>query len=610
VRVTASDAACDFVLEPGRSNLGYAPAGVLRRGALTLRNRGTTPCTIDRVVLRATSAPEFTLVDVPPLPLALGPAATATLGITILGSGRDTYRADVDASATGDVPTSARAVVLASGAARGQCLTIDPIEIDLGLIGVGELRGATVLAQNIGNTPCSLTRVARTSGSSAWTVGALAGGALAPGQTVRIPVEVLTPSAELAEAVVTIETDDPLLRSVDVRLRAVSLDPLLCVDPPTLHFANPMMVNDARVQLRACGTSSVDLLDVDWAQGDAELALPQRVPAQTLQPGQTIDVLVRFTPTDNLADNATLRVRSNDPVAPEREVQVTTGVSIVPPSAGRSLYFWRIDGAASDVAKLSLQGPPAVQIIEGPSVGGPCVGCHAVSRDGQYLGMIAVAARMELLIRDTRSGRAFTSAVSNPIGLSFEPVAGSTRLAYVDVQGRLNLSDLTGRMVTPLAQGASPAAGRAGPSWGSDGFVYFADDTGQLRMVPAAGGPSQVLAGGQPPSQAAYVFPAISPDARWLAFTEVSVFGSSIVIINTTVGMPINTLTINRLSKEVSYPTWSVDGRFLSFAARQAATSYDLFVVPFDTQTGMVSPPTIIPGGDSFAFEHGAVWSP
>jgi hypothetical protein len=90
VRVTASDSACDFTLEPGRASLGYAPAGVLRRGVLTLRNRGAVPCRIDRLALRATSAPEFSLVDLPTLPLTLAPAATATLGVTVLGSGSDT----------------------------------------------------------------------------------------------------------------------------------------------------------------------------------------------------------------------------------------------------------------------------------------------------------------------------------------------------------------------------------------------------------------------------------------------------------------------------------------------------------------------------------------
>ena len=61
-----------------------------------------------------------------------------------------------------------------------------------------------------------------------------------------------------------------------------------------------------------------------------------------------------------------------------------------------------------------------------------------------------------------------------------------------------------------------------------------------------------------------------------------------------------------------SYPTWSVDGNWLSFASNRAGGlgSWDLYVAPIDPITGADGAAMNIQDANSSGFEHAAQWSP
>ena len=177
-----------------------------------------------------------------------------------------------------------------------------------------------------------------------------------------------------------------------------------------------------------------------------------------------------------------------------------------------------------------------------------------------------------------------------------------------------------------LLQGANnPNLAELHPTWGPNGKIAYALGMGggagllspvDLLEIDEGGGFPTLIAGASDPAVEEY-YPQYSPDGRWLAFTEsntghtIAAHGAKIRLVRTGgSGMRQELMASNALGPSSSYPTWSVDSRFLSFSVRSPSDfSFDLYIVAFDSMTGVEGVPMALTGVNTADFEHGALWS-
>jgi Tol biopolymer transport system component len=176
------------------------------------------------------------------------------------------------------------------------------------------------------------------------------------------------------------------------------------------------------------------------------------------------------------------------------------------------------------------------------------------------------------------------------------------------------------------------------PSWGPNGKIAFARGTQQaqggngqgtwgidgpvdLMIVDATGGTATPIPGASGNGMANY-YPAFSRNSMWIAFTQSASAQSTIAATDAQIrlvrsdlsGTVLNLPRANGAASDgaSSYPTWSVDGAFLSFSSNRSGGrgGWDIYIAPIDPVTGMEGAAMNIQQANTGAFEHSAQWSP
>jgi Tol biopolymer transport system component len=339
-----------------------------------------------------------------------------------------------------------------------------------------------------------------------------------------------------------------------------------------------------------------------------------------------------------IGDTAVVTVRSDDLAEPAIDVTCTGGPEIVPPGAGRYLYYWQIPNifTGGDIVQLPLQGMAVAQPFWGPRTGKTCTGCHNVSPDGRYIAVVETAFR----VIDTQSNisLALPNSNMNIAFLSWRPDVNTNppyQYVWDDTQD-LHLAALFDGDLGTLPGADDPGWYEQMPSWGPNGTIAYARSTmvatnsdgnpswglaGQadIVVIPETGGTPTNVPGASGNGVANY-YPRFSPNGTFIAFTESA---SAVTTIAATdaqirmvrsdfVGGPFTMSMVNGNNGASSFPTWSVDGSFLSFSSNRTggAGDWDIYIAPVDTNTGVDGAALNVSEANTPAFEHSAQWSP
>lgn len=606
--------------------------------ALLVANSGASSCIIPRIEVTLGTA-VFSLNPAPTLPLMIPTGGSETLQVqyspTVAGMQDDgTLEIEDMGGSIISVPLSGNPT-----AAEGCQVEVVPAFVNFGVVPPNTVRSMAISLNNISQDFCTLRDVELDPTSDpAFTNTAPSFGIILPGRSKTISITYRPTVQGAATGGLNITTSDVDSPTVNVPLFASAAPTGICVTPRDLPFGPVSGMATLVFTISACGTQDVTVTALDWTMPDTEFYVqsPPALPF-TLVPGASQDIFVAYQPTDVVGDTAVVTVRSDDLAEPAIDVTCTGGPEIVPPSAGKFLYYWQIPGiTGGDIVQLPLQGNTTPINFWGPRNGKPCTGCHNVSPDGRYVAVVETTFR----IIDTQSNisLALPNQAFNIAFLSWRPDVNTNppyQYAWDDTAD-IHLAALFDGDLGLLSGADDSGWFEQMPSWGPNGQIAFARSTMQatgsdnngtwglsgpadIMIVPETGGTAVAVPGASGNGQSNY-YPRFSPNGTFIAFTQSAQAGSTIAASDAQIRMTLSDLTgttmpmsmVNGNNGASSFPTWSVDGSFLSFSSNRSggAGDWDIYIAPVDTNTGVDGAAINVIQANTASFEHSAQWSP
>lgn len=626
-------------VEPTSIDFGDVMVGGQEVRAGSIQNVGDFPLTIDDIGL--TDPNSFTIAQ--GLADRLEPNEKGTLAVVFAPTGEGEYAATLEIYTDGVVGThqiqlTGRGVVPPPSCA----LTVSPSPVQYGPVQVGSSADETVVIANDSAGDCQISRIEVVGdGASDFALLDTNPGAVAPGGQVSIGVRFSRSVPQDRVAFLEIESNDASTPVHRIPLLAGETRPGLCVMPAMIHFGVTSGSATRDITLTACGDHDVAIQGLDFTTANAEIGLvnPPALPF-TLPVGSSQVVTVSYSPSDQMDDRAVLTVRSDDPLVPSVDVEITGSPDIVPEEVGRFIYFWQVDGTdQSNIIRVPLQGGGAPGPYWGQSTGQTgCPGCHQVSPDGRYVAVVEFDnIFMRTYVIDTRTDTQVTLPLQTRVSASFSwrpDVNTSPPYQYaVGVLGDIRIGSIGGGYIGPLAGADDPNLTEAMPSWGPNGEIVVVRGESDplvegfgflgatdLIVIPEGGGAATPLPGASNNGYGNF-YPAYSPSGRWISYTESRAGGSTYAAPDAQVrmvaadrsGTVLDLAAINGNDGATSFPTWSMDGSYLSVSSNRSGGvgSWDIYIVPMDEATGQpTGPVTNLPNANTPGFEHAAQWSP
>ncbi|MBI4822390.1 MAG: choice-of-anchor D domain-containing protein [Deltaproteobacteria bacterium] len=625
---------CQLSAFPGRLTFGTVLTGQSAERTALLANLGSKNCTL--ASLSATSTAGFSVVSAHSLPKILGPGESEPVRIQYSPRAAGLPEEGILLAETGAGPVTVDLV--GNTEAAGDCdLEASPAFFNFGLVARGESSYVTIQLKNVSEALCDVYDVLLDTSSDPGFGNLLAfPRRLGPGESTPVTLEYRPFRIGAASGLVSVRSSDADTPELGVPVFGASPSPSICVDPRNLDFGSVEQPTTRTVNLIGCGSQRTTVTDLVFSIPDQEFSFvaPPVLPFD-LDPGQTHALEVRYSPADAVGDTAQLAVGSDDPAEPIVYVAITGGPSIVPVEAGRYLYYWEIpNNGSGDIVRMPLQGAQIPQPYWGSRTGRACAGCHTISSDGRYLAVIGEG-NFELRVVDTEFDVevVLPFQASNANFITWRPNPNSNppyQFIYSDGD-RLHVGSVFGGYLGELPGANDPTRGQKMATWGPNGVIAFVrGEIGggfgfwgpcDIMMIDERGGVPVPLAGASGNGAANY-YPQFSPDGNWLVYayspsaqgTMSSMDGHIQLVASDQSG---NVLTLPNLNGEAgatnSFPNWSKDGRFISFASKRDASlarSWDIFFAPIDPSTGVDGPAIPLPGVNTDGFEHAAQWSP
>ena len=514
--------------------------------------------------------------------------------------------------------------------APGCQLDVRPAFVRFGatLAGTSVRRGFSVVNVSV-DAGCQVLAAAFEPGSSAaFSPPSGLPVSLVPGASVSLEVG-YAPTQEAADrGVLRLTSTDVDGPQLDVPVFGVARLPRICVTPADIDFGATSVTQTRAVTVSACGGEALGVSGLRLAPADPELALvPPSAPPWTIPAGQAVTFEVRYTPGDELADWSDVVITSDDPLRPEVRVPVRGGPDEFPPEVGQNLYVWQV----GTVVRFPLQGGLPSAPFWGVGNGQGCTGCHSVSPDGRYVALIEYP---RFAVVDTVTQLEVPIGVTSEVhAVSWNPNVNTTppyQFVYSEGQGTIQRGSISGPL-GPLLGAADPAYAQRMPSWGPDGFIVFArapSATSQgpafgfqgpveLVRVPEAGGLAVPVVGASG-TPGGHYYPAYSPTGDWIAFTysgsAVTTYAAAdaeVRLVRADQSGVVELLSAVNAGGASSYPTWSLDGRALSFSSNRAGGlgDWDVYLSFIDQLTGQGRPAQALTAVNTSDFDHLAVWA-
>jgi len=295
-----------------------------------------------------------------------------------------------------------------------------------------------------------------------------------------------------------------------------------------------------------------------------------------------------------------------------------------------SVYFWRQD-PSNGYTGIYVTAPNASTNASFNALNtNGCVGCHTVSQTTERVAAILGSPPGDLLIYDFDGTRLPIPVNIDAFYAAFSP--DGQRLVYVSANVDLRILDLQTGIDTPLAGASDPTQAETMPSWGPNGQIAFVRPVNNASMISgyAINGPSDIYVVSENGGTATLLlgasgdgfnyYPSFSPDGRWLSFTHhnntttYSDPQALIYIVPATGGQPIE-IVANRDENGNSIPgaanswsSWSRDGSQLAFNSQRNDSNYDIFTTTITESGNSTVAVPLTSASQAGVFEHLPFW--
>ncbi|PNG50259.1 hypothetical protein WDL1P1_00303 (plasmid) [Variovorax sp. WDL1] len=339
-------------------------AGTVTR-TVTLVNAGTKALQLSAAALKGADAGSFTLQN--QCPEALAERATCAIDVSLNPTGHKSYSASLELAS--DDPASPAAVgLVARSVALNSKLVAAPTTVDFGETTLNAAVKRTVRLTNTGTVAAN---VMQTSASPASSFVVLSGctDELAPQGTCDLEVQFSAAALDYAGGSLTVTTGEG--QNLQIPLTGYVISPRIQVAPATVDFGS------VGVGLTAA-TKTVDVTNTGRLPLEVKgigVTDPERFSSSNncgtpLQPNQSCQVAVSFTPLDGNQALASLAIENNDPRQPLALVtlkgQGLVGEVSVSPA---SLEFGEVAKDVASAAKTVTVTNPGPGSIRVSSVG-------------------------------------------------------------------------------------------------------------------------------------------------------------------------------------------------------------------------------------------------
>ncbi|MEQ8279583.1 MAG: choice-of-anchor D domain-containing protein [Deltaproteobacteria bacterium] len=621
---------CQLRVSPERIAFANVPLGSTQVRRALLFNDNPRDCDVVRTQLVGVDAAAFSVETSSATTLAPGAALLIPITYTPTREDRvESARLEVE---TNNSFVSAVDLFGAAFLDPGCQLDIRPNAVSYGAVEAGVTHTREIVVRNISQFTCEVVSGVWQSGTSAaWTTTSNFPVVLGPQQTRPVTIELDADRPGAHSGVLRLSTTDVDDATVDVAVHAITRDAEICVQPDSIDFGSPSAPAMQTVTIAACGAADLDVSAIQFAApADPEVtllgvpSLPTTIPA-----GNAVTIDVRYAPNDEFADWATLQIVSADTLRPTVSVPVRGGPQEFPPETGENLYVWQSQAIYRFPLQGGSPGAPFYGPAASPSHG--CSGCHAVSPDGRYVALIEYP---ELVLIDTTTNIEITTGITASVeSVAWNPDVNTTppyQFVYATGDGPLTTASVTG----PI--GALPGTDDGTyvykmPDWGPSGQIVAARAPSaaattdfafvgpvDLVLVPEGGGAPALVAGASNDGGGHY-YPAWSPTGTWIAYTHSVSAATTYAAADATIRLvranqsgTVATLPFaNDITGASSYPTWSLDGRILSFSSNRSGGlgDWDVYAAFVDDANGTSSSAVPIQNINTPSFDHIAIWA-
>lgn len=204
-------------------------------------------------------------------------------------------------------------------------IQVDPIQHSFGALSAGsEVHDVVITIENIGNGDLDISSIYLQNGSSNFSLVAVPTGVVEPTSSVDLIVSYAPGTYEANADIIHILSNDEDEPDVEVLLDGTGDAPVIVVDPDYFDLGTVYLGCDetTTVNVSNAGNSSLILGDVEYFSSvPVDFSLQDFITIYgslpiTIAPGDSIDLVVDYTPLDTLDDSAYIEITSNDPATP------------------------------------------------------------------------------------------------------------------------------------------------------------------------------------------------------------------------------------------------------------------------------------------------------
>ncbi|MDP1824315.1 MAG: choice-of-anchor D domain-containing protein [Archangium sp.] len=355
-------------LNRDRLDFGEVEVGGTYRAAVVLTNPGEASLKLDGISLVS----PLSELELEGLPLAgVEPGGTAVVRVVYRPVAEGTVSAVLriaaaDGKGPRELPVVGRAAILSAAVQPEPGASCPGVagSIDFGAVTNGDAGIRLVTVESTGTGSIAMLKATFSPPDAGFTVAGLAAArSLAPGQRATFTVRYDPTLPGPQSGTLTLETNSFLVPRIEIPICGTGLVPVLCASPANLAFGAVAPGTSSTVQLTAtsCGNLPVTLRSAlivpDTATVGGFSLAPSQVLPQTLEPGQSTLIDVRFDSTSALTARSKVQLTSSSPVTPA--LFLPAGANLPPPCNATfgptSLHFYK-DLAASQPVSLTNKG--------------------------------------------------------------------------------------------------------------------------------------------------------------------------------------------------------------------------------------------------------------